>query len=100
MTKNLNHLAIIPDGNRRWAKQNNINLADAYVYSCDQIFNICEKILTKIDSLTELSLFFVSNENFKARNRRDLNALFIAGNYFIDKYISLINGSITNIVGN
>jgi undecaprenyl pyrophosphate synthase len=87
----INHLAIIPDGNRRWAKINNINLVDAYIYSCDQIFSYCEQILYKIESLTELSLFFVSNENLKVRTRDDLNALFVAGNYFIEKYVSRIN---------
>jgi undecaprenyl diphosphate synthase len=85
------HLAIIPDGNRRWAKLHDIKLVDAYIFSCDQIFSYCEEILNKIDSLNELSLFFVSNENLKVRTRYDLNSLFIAGNYFIEKYVSRIN---------
>ena len=91
MENTIKHLAIIPDGNRRWAKQNDIKLADAYIYSCDQIFIFLEEILKRIDSLKELSLFFVSNENLKVRTNYDLDSLFVAGNYFLEKYLPRVN---------
>ena len=93
MQSSLNHLAIIPDGNRRWAKFNNIELVDAYIYSCDQIFEICSNILNNATTIRDMSLFFVSNENIKGRSREDLNSLFLAGIYFIDKYYLKISDS-------
>lgn len=87
---NINHIAIIPDGNRRWATKNNIKLIDTYISSCDLIFEISSHLFKEIDSLNTLSLFFVSSENLKSRTKYELDSLFSAGNYFIEKYSPLI----------
>jgi undecaprenyl diphosphate synthase len=84
----IKHLAIIPDGNRRWSKKNNVDLQQTYFYGCEKIFNICALLFDTIETIEEISLFFISLENLKTRPRNELDALFNAGFQFVDLFYS------------
>ena len=57
----INHLGIIPDGNRRWARANNISLEAVYQIFANKIANIVE-LLPKLE-VKELSVYIASKEN-------------------------------------
>ena len=68
---NLEHIAFILDGNKRWAKKNNINLKDAYKKGLENILElITNSLLIKLKYLT---LFTLSSENIK---RQSVNNIF------------------------
>ncbi|MCH5196757.1 MAG: undecaprenyl diphosphate synthase family protein [Oscillospiraceae bacterium] len=73
----IKHLGIIPDGNRRWAKQHNITNIEAYYlftdHICDIIFAVNE---ISVDMLT---FYVISKENLK-RNRQDISDVLQAVN--------------------
>lgn len=79
----LRHLAIIPDGNRRWSANHGVSLERTYFESCARMLEIC-KLLEAIPSLLEVSLFFVSLENLRSRPRSELDPLFSAGHHFLN----------------
>lgn len=82
----LRHLAIIPDGNRRWGRRHHWTLESTYLYSCRKMLDICGLLLDPAQPMEELSLFFVSAENLRSRPRVELDALFSAGDHFLDVF--------------
>jgi undecaprenyl diphosphate synthase len=67
----LEHIAFILDGNKRWAKKNNINLKNAYKKGLE---NISDLVVNCIDiKLKYLTLFTLSSENIK---RQSVNNIF------------------------
>lgn len=82
----LEHLAIIPDGNRRWSRQHHATLESTYLESCRKMLDICALLLDPAQPIEELSLFFVSADNLRSRPRVDLDPLFSAGDYFLDVF--------------
>lgn len=67
----LEHVAIIMDGNSRWAKKNNLSKKEGYKKGLSNIKNIIDVCLDyKIKFLT---VFALSNENFK---RPSVNIIF------------------------
>ena len=98
MTKNnLSHLALILDGNKRWAKKNNLPNFQAYKKGFDNISTIVDYSL-KIN-IQDLTLFTLSSENF---NRPSINIIYdiIYNNFseLLDKLIKKNNIKI-NIFG-
>ena len=68
---NLEHIAFILDGNKRWAKKNNINLKIAYKKGLE---NISDLVVNCLDiKLKYLTLFTLSSENIK---RQSVNNIF------------------------
>ena len=68
---NLEHIAFILDGNKRWAKKNNINLKNAYKKGLE---NISDLVINCLDiKLKYLTLFTLSSENIK---RQSVNNIF------------------------
>ncbi|MDB4861311.1 polyprenyl diphosphate synthase [Alphaproteobacteria bacterium] len=71
LDNDLEHIAFILDGNKRWAKKNNINLKKAYQHGLENISNLIDDCLNiKIKYLT---LFTLSSENIK---RSSVNNIF------------------------
>ena len=68
---NLEHIAFILDGNKRWAKKNNVNLKIAYKKGLENISNLINSCL-KI-KLKHLTLFTLSSENIQ---RQSVNSIF------------------------
>ena len=72
MPKNkLDHIAFILDGNKRWAKKNNVSLRDAYKEGLQNINNLIINCLEF--NLKNLTLFTLSSENI---NRKTVNNIF------------------------
>ncbi len=73
----IKHLGIIPDGNRRWAKQHNITNIEAYYLFTD---HICDIILSVTEiNVNVLTFYVVSKENLK-RHCQDVSDVFQAVN--------------------
>jgi undecaprenyl diphosphate synthase len=67
----LEHIAFILDGNKRWAKKNNINLKNAYKKGLE---NITDLVINCLDiKLKYLTLFTLSSENIQ---RQSVNSVF------------------------
>ncbi len=71
MKNNLNHIALILDGNKRWAKKNNKSNILGYTKGLDNIKNLVKSSLS--NSISYLTIFALSTENFK---RSSLNIIY------------------------
>jgi len=72
--KNLNHLAIILDGNRTWARLNNKPEILGHSEGAKNIQNIVK--LSLKNNIKVLSLYVLSTENLKNRSQFELQHLF------------------------
>ena len=70
------HVAIIPDGNRRWAWKHGVSLEEAYKRGIDRFFSIA-KFLRRKD-VREVTVWAFSTENFqrKEEEKKTLWRLF------------------------
>lgn len=84
----LRHLAVIPDGNRRWSRAHGVPLERTYVDGCARMFELCKALLDTRSTIDEVSLFFVSAENLRSRRCDELDPLFRAGHHFLDLFYS------------
>ncbi len=71
MLNNLNHIALILDGNKRWAKLKNQNNLFGYTKGFENIRNIVNIALSK--QISYLTIFALSSENF---NRSSINIIY------------------------
>lgn len=79
----MKHFAIIADGNRRWAKQNNLPSELGYVQGLVCIENLCLYLIER--NIEHMSVFCFSTENWR-RTEKEVNYIFdLARDYFIDK---------------
>lgn len=65
----IKHLGIIPDGNRRWAKQHNITNKEVYGLFTD---HICDIILAVDKINVEMLTFYVVSKENLERNHQDI----------------------------
>ena len=84
----LDHLAIIMDGNRRWASSNNLPSYEGHKKGAENLWNIINNI--EKFKLKFLTVFVFSTENWK-RSRREISFLMSLLNSFLDNTISKIN---------
>ena len=84
----LDHLAIIMDGNRRWANTNNLPSYEGHKKGAENLWNIINNI--EKFKLKFLTVFVFSTENWK-RSRREISFLMSLLNGFLDHTISKIN---------
>ena len=71
MVNDLSHIALILDGNKRWAKKNNQTNLYGYTKGIENIKNIVGYSLSK--KISNLTLFGLSSENF---NRSYINIIY------------------------
>tara|TARA_A100001011_G_scaffold356811_1_gene401145 strand:+ start:366 stop:1043 length:678 start_codon:yes stop_codon:yes gene_type:complete len=71
LLNNLNHIALILDGNKRWAKKNNYTNLYGYTKGFENIRNLVTYCLSK--KITNLTIFALSSENF---NRSSINIIY------------------------
>lgn len=71
----VNHIGLIPDGNRRWAEKNNMDLETAYAKSMDHICEFIQHFFSL--RIPFVSVYLLSSENLK-RNRFDLDKVITA----------------------
>ena len=84
----LDHIAIIMDGNRRWARANNLASYEGHKKGAENLWNIINNI--EKFKLKFLTVFVFSTENWK-RSRREISFLMSLLNSFLDQTISKIN---------
>ena len=84
METKLNHLGIILDGNRRFAKKNNINPLKGHEYGAQTVWNLFK--WAKELGIKELSLYAFSTENFK-RSKIEVEYLM---NVFLKEFDKLL----------
>ena len=86
----IKHLAIIMDGNRRWALSRNIKSYEGHIKGANNLFNIIEAVnKNKIDFLT---VFVFSTENWK-RSKTEISFLMDLLVKFLDDTIQKINSN-------
>ena len=79
----MKHLAIIADGNRRWAKKNNLPQEFGYVQALNQIEQLSLSAIE--EGIPFLSFFCLSTENFR-RTEHEIEMFFrLAREYFKEK---------------
>lgn len=69
-----NHVAVIPDGNRRWAKSHRLDLLHAYDLGIKKFITISEW-LNQLGVKT-LTAWALSSDNVKNRSKTELNILY------------------------
>jgi undecaprenyl diphosphate synthase len=85
----MEHIALIADGNRRWAKENNLPWETGYLQGLTAIENCCEWAISR--GIKYLTIYCFSTENW-GRPENEVNQLMdFARWYFVEKldwYIS------------
>ena len=71
MSNNLDHIALILDGNKRWAKKNNYTNLHGYKKGFENIKNIVNFSLSK--KISNITIFALSSENYK---RSSINLIY------------------------
>ena len=101
----LNHLGFILDGNRRYAKEHGITLAEGYHCGFNTLKTILEYVNKTYIDIKYITVFALSIDNIKNRKPMEINTLFdllmdfnIDENY--DPYIIKIIGSDDNLPQN
>lgn len=72
------HLAMIPDGNRRWAKEKGLPKIKGHEEGAKKIFMVVDWFINR-DDINELSIFLLSTENFKKREKKEIAHLEMLG---------------------
>ena len=86
----IKHLAIIMDGNRRWALSRNLKSYEGHIKGANNLFNVIETVNNnKIDFLT---VFVFSTENWK-RSKAEISFLMDLLVKFLDDTIQKINSN-------
>ena len=89
----LNHIALILDGNKRWAKKNNKSILNGYKKGFENIKNLVTYSLSK--KISNLTIFALSSENF---NRSSINLIYdIIYDNFSNTFNDLIKQKGVNI---
>ena len=93
----LEHIAFILDGNKRWAKNNKINLKNAYKKGLENISELITNCLNI--NLKYLTLFTLSSENIQRQSINNIfQVIYDDFSFFFDKIIHEKKVKI-NIVG-
>ena len=83
----INHLTIILDGNKRWAKNKNIPIIDAYSAGIQNVLDISKELIKK--KIKYFSVFTLSTENLKRASVNILfDSIFNQFSNFLDKIIN------------
>ncbi|NPA38239.1 MAG: di-trans,poly-cis-decaprenylcistransferase [Candidatus Nanohaloarchaeota archaeon] len=93
------HVGIIPDGNRRWAKQQLLNPLKGHEEGVKKIFLTMEWFLKRED-ISELSIFLLSTENYVKRSKKEIDHLEKIGLHFLEVLVEKYKGKIVlNVAG-
>ena len=79
------HIAIIMDGNRRWAKSKNYSILEAYEYGLETLHDTINNFIKL--NIKYLTVFGFSTENW-SRSKKEISFLMKLFNKFLDKAIS------------
>ena len=76
------HVAIIPDGNRRWAKEKSKLTTEGHRYAAQTTLPNLINELIRLD-IKYFTFWALSTENLVGRNKEELNNLFDLTRYFL-----------------
>ena len=83
---NIEHIAFILDGNKRWAKKNNISLKNAYKKGLENISELISNCLEI--KLKYLTLYTLSSENIQRKSINNIfQVIYDDFSFFFDKII-------------
>jgi len=83
MDNHIQHLGVIMDGNRRWAKNNKLETMQGHNKGAENFGHICDWCLQ--DNIPYLTVYAFSTENWK-RDEREVRHLFgLMEKYFIEE---------------
>ncbi len=83
----INHLSIILDGNKRWAKKNNLRIEEAYNEGIENVLRISKQLIKK--NIKYLSVFTLSTENIKRKSVKIIfNSIFSKFSNFLNTIIN------------
>ena len=83
----INHLSIILDGNKRWAKNKKIPIIRAYSAGIHNVLNISKELIKK--KIKYFSVFTLSTENLKRSSVNILfESIFVQFSNFLEKIIN------------
>ncbi|PSO44098.1 MAG: di-trans,poly-cis-decaprenylcistransferase, partial [Parcubacteria group bacterium QH_9_35_7] len=99
MEKEIEHLAIIMDGNRRWAQKRGLPKLKGHTEGGENLKEIGKLVEEK--NIPYLTVFALSTENFKQRSERELNHIFSLMERFIDNLDELLDRGVKlSTIGN
>ncbi len=84
MNSILNHFGLIPDGTRRWAKENDRNLLDAYILAMDGISKFVSILFQ--NEIQAASVYLLSTDNL-IRKPEQLQPVIDAEVYLLDSLL-------------
>jgi undecaprenyl diphosphate synthase len=76
----LKHIAIIADGNRRWAKLHNLPISHGYLEGLNTIETVCEWAIEK--QIPYLTFYCFSTENWN-RPPKEIDTIMSIGSKYI-----------------
>lgn len=85
LTKKINHVAIIMDGNGRWAKERNLPRTMGHLEGCKRIIEVFD--VMQDYEIKTFSLYAFSTENW-SRPQKEIDCLFKYLEDFFKKYIN------------
>ena len=90
--KKINHVAIIMDGNGRWAKRKNISKKQGHRAGVENCIKICKNIKKLDFDVNEISFFIFSTENWK-RAPNEIKNLFNLIELYYSKFKVVANSN-------
>lgn len=78
------HVGLIVDGARRWAKQNDVPLRDAYGRAFDAVAHLIDNLVST--GVSDVSVYLLSRDNLQ-RSTSDLDAVFTASTNFLQQIL-------------
>jgi undecaprenyl diphosphate synthase len=99
ITNKPNHIAIIMDGNRRWATERGMPKIIGHTEGAKNVRTIAKTVQSK--GISHLTLYALSTENIRERSREELNHLYSLFEKLVD-YIGdfLENNAQLRVIGN
>ena len=86
----INHIAIIMDGNGRWAKKHNISKKNGHEAGIKNCISICKNLEKTNCKISEISFYVFSTENWR-RNPNEVKNLFNLIEDFYKKFSKTAN---------
>lgn len=87
MTNNIKHIAIICDGNGRWAKERGLSRSDGHKAGEKALNEICNEVASL--NIPYLTIYGFSTENWK-RSEQEVSALIAIFVQYLTRYIKLV----------
>lgn len=86
MPTSLQHLAVILDGNGRWAKERNLDVSDGHKAGAENLVNFVSLIINEYSYIECLTVYVFSKENW-GRSATEVSFLMNLFDKCLDKYL-------------